>query len=273
MGILKKKEEEKKAEETLVETEAGFTPPEEVVETTKETPEVEKQVIPQEAEPAGEVIVAADKPASMVSLKDKIEPGLFGYGANKLVPAGSEAQIKPEKILIGKHFDAQVLSYNTRWSVGPKDAPNSDKDAKFLFRDSYDNKTVEDSELGIVTIEEYIEKALTKYPAGGEIKVYLDVIVAAIGCENKTQEDMFLEKMLFVVQLSPSVTKKFHFFAGTAGMKALSGRMSPIHQTCMRFTASPGPNTDYVYSIFTFGSCPADVLASYTPMDASAVVG
>lgn len=254
-------------------------PPEASTETTETKP-----VIPQEAEPAelafwkeavGEVVVAEVKKkpkyASMVSLKDAITPGLFGYGANKIVAASAQGQMKPDGVLIGETFDVQVLSFNHRWSVGPNDIPKGDNDAKFLFRDSYDKKTLIDQELGEVTIEEYAATIPELYK-GHEVKEYFDVIVAAIGCANKKVEEDFLEKMLFVVQLPPSILGKFSFFAGAAGMKALSGRMDPKFQTCMRFRGVQGPNPSYTYSIFKFESCPADVLANYEPIDAAALV-
>lgn len=278
MAILKKSDSVETTTETkpTIETAGGFVPKQATAAPEQATAAPESQPNAVAVSQPNAVAAVAEKQPyqNMVSLRNNITPGMFGYGATKIIPSNGKAMVKPDGFSLGEHFDAQVLSFNTRWCVGPKKAPQGDSDAKFFFRDSYDNETVEDKELGTISIEEYIEKIITpKYPDGGEVKEYTDVIVAAIGCADKSKEDMFLEKMLYVVQLSPSVTKKFNFFAGTAGMKALSGRMSPEHQTCMRFVGADGPNKSYTYSIFTFESCPADVLAGYVPIDAATMAG
>ena len=259
MAILKNTTNETPVE-TPVETPAGFVPPEE-----NSNPEPVAAQAPTVQEPAGEVVIASDKPLTLANLFNKITPGVFGHSANKVVAASGKLKIKPDDLVIGETMDVQVLSYNKRWSVGPAEIPRGDADAKFLFRSSYDNETLDDPELGTVTIQEYIENAIPEKYKGGEVKEYMDVIVAAIGCEEN--EDKFLENLMFVVQLSPSVVGKFNFFVGTMGMKAARGLVPKNLQTCIRFRGAPGPNTKFDYSIIKFETCPPEVLEGYEPME------
>jgi hypothetical protein len=236
--------------ETVVETKEAFSAVPEEVETQVAVKE-------QAAPPA----VQGTAMPSIAELENKWNPEEVGNLFPRII--GTNGALFSDGVSFGEWIDVQVYSHSSRLFITPV-ADQSDKDAKFYCRASYDGKTIPDRDGGDpMTIDEYAESISDTYE---EVKrsTYHDVYCVILGADKNA--DKAAASNILQLSISPTSIKGFKAFMLQTKLAVLRGQMIPSHQNCLRVHAVPMSKNGQNYVMTSFSAIPLDVVKGYTPI-------
>jgi len=184
---------------------------------------------------AGALATAKDT-ASLVALKDQIDPTEFGYGDVPRIVANNNMIYGPDKMKLGTWIDVQVLSHSQRWMVSPG---SDDDEAASLVRASYDGETIlHNGEDNGKLVADYIEELKEAGYDKAAVKEYLDIFCLLLDAENHDNAELLAQEGMLNISLSPQSKGKYNAYAKQIKLTVMRGLISPDKTSVVRFKTS-----------------------------------
>ena len=282
-AVDEKKEAAQEVEETLGTEEAGAAQQEETkVETKSETkseakPAEKKLALRQDAG----ALATTEEFASLVELKDAMDPADFSYGDLPRIVATQGALVGTDKLNLGTWIDVQVLSFSERVMISPG---SDEKTAKEHVRASYDGKTITHSGADNGRdVDEYLQalkdgfmgtdadgktKQIGPYPKAAK-KDYYDIFGLFLAAEKADNGELMAQEGIVDLSMSPQSKGKFNAYAKQLKLTVLRGLISPEKARIVRFTAVPKNSNDRDFTLMVPKAPPREVSDSYEVIDLS----